>query len=270
MELGARSRARSRRDRQAQAEVVKFDVPRDKSRRDAQKLVEAELAKLLGQVGEGSYVDNSKTTLIAYLRDWHAKTVEPLKKPLTARIYLSLIEQHVAKAPIAAMPIQKVRASDLEQFYMSLKLAPSSVGVVHAIIHRALKTAVRDRLLVANPASAVEHRPRPTGDHSEGARQHCWNAAEARRVLAAAADAGPQALAFFTLALDTGARKSELLGLTWDRVDLDAGTVMIDRQLAPDFEPAFVPTKTGKPRTVVLNAGTVARLGRTASISANC
>ena len=63
------------------------------------------------------------------------------------------------------------------------------------------------------------------------------------------------------LALDSGARKSELHGLTWDRVDLDAGTVRIDRQLdVAGAAPQWGPTKTKHRRTITLTTETIARL----------
>jgi integrase len=241
---------------------VKFEVPRGVSQRDAQKQAESKLAELLHQIDKGTYVDASKTTLIEYLRSWHSKNVAPHRRPETTRIYLSMIDRHVATAPIATLPLQKVSTSDLERLYASVKLSPRSVTVLHAVIGRALKIAVRDKLLVANPATAVEDRPRPTKDKGHGARAHCWSADEARRVLSAAKSAGSQVSAFVALLLDTGARKSEALGLTWEHVDLDAGTVTIAQQLAPRCgeRPVFGPTKTGTSRTITLGTETIARL----------
>jgi integrase len=241
---------------------VRFAVPRDKSQREAQKLAEAKLAALLHEMATGSYIDPSQTTFVNYLRDWHTKAVLPYKRPETARVYLSMIDAHVAKAALATMPLQKLRATDLEQFYATVKPAPSSINVLHAVVHRALKTAVRDRLITANPAAAVEARPRQSKDRGYGAREHCWVADEVRRVLAAAKQDGAQASAFFAMALDTGARKSELLGLTWADVNLDAGTVRISRQLEPRCpeRPKWGPTKTGGARDVTLGAETLVRL----------
>lgn len=215
---------------------VTFEIAPGTPAREAQKQAEAKLAELLDQANKGTFIDASKTTLVEYLRD--------------------------AKAPVATVPLQKVRASDLEAFYATVKLAPSSVNILHAVVHRALKTAVRDRLIVANPAAAVESRPRPSRDHGQGAREHCWSAEEARTFLAVAREAGPQGAAFYTIAIDTGARKSELLGLTWTDLDLDAGTVTIARQLEPAgaSSPTWGPTKTGKPRTVTLGPETIVRL----------
>jgi hypothetical protein len=120
------------RDANGKQKWVKFTPPRGQSTREAQKAAEAELAKPLHQVNSGGYVDASKTTLVEYLRDWHQKSVAPHRRPETARIYPSMIDRHVAKAPIAAVPLQKLRASDLEAFYATVKLAPSSVTVLPA------------------------------------------------------------------------------------------------------------------------------------------
>ncbi|MFF7633644.1 tyrosine-type recombinase/integrase [Kitasatospora sp. NPDC008050] len=54
-------------------------------------------------------------------------------------------------------------------------------------------------------------------------------AAEARRFLAATSR--PRIQALFELALRTGLRKGELLGLRWEDLDLDAGTASIRRTL---------------------------------------
>ena len=133
-----------------------------------------------------------------------------------------------------------------------MKLAPATITVLHAIIARALKIAVRDKLIVANPATAVEDRPRTSKDHSAGARLHCWTAAEARAVLTAAQAAGAQVSAFLAVLLDTGCRKSEALGLTWPDVDLKAGTLPSpgNWKRAASTCPTWGPTKTCAVRVV--------------------
>lgn len=243
---------------------VKFEVPRDKTHAEAKKLAEAALAKLLHQMGEGTYVDSSKVTLLEWLRQWHEKNVAPHRRPETVRIYKSMIDLHIAKAGIANMPLQKVKALDLEAFYADLKMSASSVNVIHALIGRALKLAARDRVITHNPARDVEDRPRVAKSRNrETARAHCWTADEARNVWTAAKRTGPQVSAFLAVLLDTGCRKSEALGLTWSDVDLDGATLTIARQLEArrkGEQPEWGPTKTGTSRTVTLSSETVARL----------
>jgi len=236
---------------------VKFPVPRNVSQRDAHKQAEAKLAELLHQIDKGTFVDPSRTTLTDYMRDWHAKKVMPNRRPETCRVYRSMIEGHVAKSAVGALPLQKVRATDLEAFYAGLDLSAASAAVCHAVIRTALNKAVRDKLILINPAANGIERPRVSKDPSRGAREHCWSADEARAVLAAAREAGPQVHAFFTLALHTGARKSEFLGLTWANVNLDAGSVTIVQQLEPGERPVFAPTKTATVRTMPLHGDAI-------------
>ena len=60
---------------------------------------------------------------------------------------------------------------------------------------------------------------------------HPLSASEARRLLAAASEAGDRLEAFYVLALHTGMRRGELLGLKWEDVDLDGSTIRVRRTL---------------------------------------
>ena len=124
---------------------------------------EAQLTAVLSAADGGTFVEPSKVTLIAWLRAWLEKSVKPLRRPQTYQTYESIIRTHVAESRIALIPLQKLRAPDLERFYADLPLAPKSVSVLHAAIHRALKKAVKDRLLTVNPAVDLERR-RPDTD----------------------------------------------------------------------------------------------------------
>ena len=130
---------------------VRFEVPRDKTAREAHKLAEAALAKLLTDMGAGVYVDAGRITLVEWLRTWHAKNVVPHRRPETARVYAQMIK-HIATAPLGNMLLQKVQTSDLEAFYGSLKLSPASINVMHAVLTRALRKAAKEKKIIANPA----------------------------------------------------------------------------------------------------------------------
>jgi integrase len=127
-------------------------------------------------------------------------------------------------------------------------------------LHRALKKAVRDRKLKTNPAADLEGVPAKP-DSTVGAREHCWSAVDARRFLDAAQQADAQICAYMVLALDSGARRSELDGLVWTNLDLDRGIVTFARQLdRAGVKPEWGDTKTKRIRTIPLGPETVAAL----------
>ncbi|MCK1823109.1 site-specific integrase [Streptomyces sp. XM83C] len=118
------------------------------------------------------------------------------------------------------------------------RLSPLTVSYVHSVLKSALQHAVREDELPRNVARNVPaSTPRPK-------RTEPLTAAEARQLLRAAEDHRLQAL--FELALHTGLRKGELLGLQWSDLDLDSGTANIRRTLQRTSSRGLttLPTKT--------------------------
>jgi integrase len=221
--------------------------------RGTRKQAEDKLTDLLKAVKDGGYVDASKMTLGEWLTEWFAASQSRFR-PSTRVRFEGIIRKDLQSSPIGAVPIQKLRSTHLEQYYASATVSTSTLALHHSILHQALRKATKDRLIAANPMVDLDHKPRRTREKvSEDAQKHAWTAIEARAFLAAARAAGPQPAAFYALALDSGARKGELCGLTWTNLDLDAGKMRIVQQLlTPGPEPTFGPTKTGRPRTVSL------------------
>lgn len=213
---------------------------------------EEKLRELLGTVDKGQYVEPSKMTLGTWLADWVEVSVKLRVRASTYTRYKGIIDNDLAKAAIASIPLQKLQPAHLEAYYAGSKVSASTLTLHHAILHRALRKAAKDRLVALNVAIDLDGKPRRTSDR-EDARQHAWTAEEARTFLATAKAAGAQPAAFYALALESGARKGELCGLRWTDLDLDAGKMRIVQQLlTPGPKPTFGPTKTGKSRTVSL------------------
>jgi len=103
------------------------------------------------------------------------------------------------------------------------RLSPLTVTYVHSVLKSALEHAVREDELPRNVARNVKTTaPRPR-------RFTPLTATEARQLLQASKTDRLHAL--YELALRTGLRKGELLGLRWEDLDLDAGTASIRRSL---------------------------------------
>ena len=92
-----------------------------------------------------------------------------------------------------------------------------------ATLRAALSAAVRARQITFNPAAGIEMEPENPPEEAT------WTPAQARQFIRATA-ADPLGLAF-RVALLTGVRRGELLGLTWADADLESGVLTIERTL---------------------------------------
>ncbi|GGJ73470.1 tyrosine-type recombinase/integrase [Streptomyces brasiliensis] len=120
----------------------------------------------------------------------------------------------------------------------SKRLSPLTLTYVHSVLKSALEHAVREEEIPRNVARNVRTgTPRPR-------RFEPLTADEARQFLAATR--GHRLHALFELALHTGLRKGELLGLRWEDLDLDTGTAAIRRTLQRTAAGGLtaLPTKT--------------------------
>lgn len=183
------------------------------------------LAGLLREIGTGTYVAPSNTTLGDFLARWLEDYARASTRPSTYTSYRLHVRVHIAP-DLGHVPLAKLTPLHLQRLYrkhLDAGLAPATVRRIHAVLHRALKTALKWGLVSRNVADAVElpklTRPEMTVLDADGAR----------RLLEAAR--GDRLYALWLLALATGMRQGELLGLRWQDVDLERGALSV-RQTA--------------------------------------
>ncbi|WP_298555315.1 tyrosine-type recombinase/integrase [Streptomyces luteogriseus] len=118
----------------------------------------------------------------------------------------------------------------------SKRLSPLTLAYVHSVLKSALEHAVREEEIPRNVARNVRTgTPRPR-------RFEPLTADEARKFLATAN--GHRLQSLFELALHTGLRKGELLGLRWEDLDLAGGTANIRRTLQRTNSGGLTPLPT--------------------------
>ncbi|MBV9140038.1 MAG: tyrosine-type recombinase/integrase [Pseudonocardiales bacterium] len=138
-------------------------------------------------------------------------------------------------------------------------LSPKSVRNIHRLIHRAFSDAVAWDYVVFNPA---EHASLPRERHRRRATPQPWSLEELSQWLRLAQT--DRFAGMWVLAATTGMRRSELLGVRREGLDLTARTLTVDDTLisvAGRAEESDGKTQAGR-RTVSLDAFTVAALRR--------
>lgn len=204
----------------------------------------------------------------AHLHDWHERRRAQLR-PSTHKSYAQLIRCYLVPQ-LGAVPLSALTRRVIEQAYARLlatggrrgrPLAPKTVRYCHTVLRRALEDARIDGLVSVNVADEARPPRHDPGDDEIAGDLQVWTGEEAARFLAFVDDHPWRVL--WHLALGTGARRGELLGLRWQDVDLDRAEVRLRRALTVvDGVPRLLGTKTSRARTLSIGPTVVAELRR--------
>jgi integrase len=183
------------------------------------KAAQENLNTAITQRQRGELAKRSKRTVRDFLEDEWLPTVEAIRRPSTAANYRTNVKVHVVPL-IGNIRLQALTPVQLNAFYAKLQadhrrdgqpLSPKSVRNIHAMLHKALKDALRWGLVTRNVADAVDA---PNGLSPE---MHAWTAEQLRAFLAHARR--DRLFAAWMLFATTGMRRGEVAGLR--DLDLD-------------------------------------------------
>ncbi len=234
------------------------------------KEAERALTAALAAQDKGEPID--PPTKMAYgtylLRTWLPHLANRVKlgtmRPSTFDCHCQLIETHVLPA-FGSMRLRSLEPAILEPFYAELLrtgrkvrpgeppagLSPTMVRSIHVAISASLKYAVRRKLLARNPASDVEELPAVSK-----AQRPCWTAEQTTDFLETGK--GEPLYPLYLLAITTGLRRGELVGLHWSELDLEAAKLTVSRTVASIRGRAVENTpKTAKGRRTIALAPAV-------------
>lgn len=237
-----------------------------------QKEVREKMQAAAVTVNEGQYFEASNLTIKEWFDIWLADYMAAVK-PLTVQQYKSMSETHIIPA-IGAVKLSKITAPQLQKFYNELAktgktvrrknpksgkmeivstgepLSAKSIKNIHGILSKALNTAVNQGLIRDNPAKRVtipkiiKEEVQPLTEEQQKAFISALKTHKFKNL--------------FIVIMFTGLREGEAIGLTWDCIDLQKGTLKVYRQLqrTPDKWSVFrfVPLKNSKTRTIKLSS----------------
>lgn len=163
------------------------------------------------------------------------------------------VEPYFRGVPVAAITPGMLRRW-LKQ--LQADTSASTARMAFDAFRPVLRLMHEDEVIPSNPAVGV--RAPAAGEDARPIRYLTVAEGAALRE-AGRADEHPRIGAFIDLGLATGARRGELLGLTWGDVDLEGRAVTIARSFSLRTQ-TVGPTKSGKPRTVPIGPGVASRI----------
>ncbi len=210
-----------------------------------QKGALAELDKVQDRIAKGQPPRDASRTVGDWLAHWRATTLAASdRKESTKELYANLSRKHLEPAPFGAMTLNLLRPSHINGLILVMQsktkpgkrvgegaepkpvraLSDSTIRQTYTILRAGLDGAVTDGLLARNPAVAVR-RP---GIKTREAKY--LGSEDVSKLLKAAK--GSRYYPVLALIASTGLRRGEALGLSWDKLDLDAGLLRVTATLS--------------------------------------
>src|SRR5215212_8606200 len=165
----------------------------------------------------GLVFDAGKLTVEEYLARWLADSVKDTVRQRTYERYESIFRVHI-KPVIGRLKLKALTPAHVRALYrqkLDSGLSPRTVNYIHVTLHKALSQAVSDGLVPRNAAQVKA--PRPEKPEIKPLSQD-----QARKLIRTAYETGDRYAALYVVALHTGLREGEMLGLRWDDLDLEA------------------------------------------------
>ncbi len=198
---------------------------------------------------QGLLFDADNLKVGEYLDRWLSDSVSDTVKATTFERYEQIARSHI-RPVLGNHKLKNVTPAHVRGLYrekLAAGLSPRTVRYIHVTLHKALKQAVADGLIPRNATEAVKP-PQVRREEMQPLT------AEQVKVLLEAAK-GDRLEALYVLAVTTGLRQGELLGLKWDDIDLEVGTLQVRRTLttAKGGPVLSAPKTKGSRRTVKLS-----------------
>jgi len=225
---------------------------------DTKREAEEARIEILSRLQRGIYTEPTKMTVAEFMRHQWLPAKKPTVEATTFATYRSDVETKLIPA-FGTRKLQQLTPAEINTLYAELAergLAAKTIRNVHAVLHRALGDAARWGLVSRNVADLA--------DPPKAVRPEIktWTAPEVRSFLAATAE--DRLSAMWVVMASTGMRRSEVLGLRWPSVDLEARRLAVVDTVVNVNSQATLrlrETKTaGSRRTVALDAATTAAL----------
>jgi integrase len=203
-------------------------------RKDRNEAIKA-LRKLQADVASGNIATTPDTTVAKWIDYWLTNIQRNRVKPSTFKSYEATARLYVIPN-LGEKKVSRLTPADVRSMLAALQGSTTRRGnsgtrnaqKAHQLLHKAIADAVREGIVTRNVANIVDkpaHIKTKRGAFSFEVSTH---------IIKTAIEAGNDMWAArWMLGFTTGERECEVLGLTWDRVDLELGEIDTSWQLQP-------------------------------------
>lgn len=235
------------------------DTPTGKKRKTVyaktRREIDEKLTRAKADRAQGLVFEGDRETLGAYLERWLSDVVRDTVKENMLENYTYLARRHIIPE-LGHVRLKDIKPEQVRHHYrkkLDSGLSNRTVQLVHTTLRKALQQAVSDGILPRNVCEAVKAPRRVKKE------MRTLTPEQARAFLEAVK--GDRLEALYVLAITTGIREGELLGLRWADVDPEGGRLRVLRQLTRTKRGlSFTAPKRGRTRIVRLTNTAVAAL----------
>ena len=217
-----------------------------------QKEVRKQLQEISVSLNHGVYIEPTQMTVGQWLDTWLAEYTGNVK-PFTLSAYSDRVRLHI-KPYIGAVRLQALTPAACQKLYNDLQkedgthkaLSPKTIKNIHGVLHKALQQAVFLGYIPNNPTvpCTLPRLEKPDITPLEN---------DDIAAFLKAIEGDPYET-IFRVDLFTGMRQGEILGLTWDCVDFNSGTILVRQQLQKEKKKGggyyLAPLKNDKSRLI--------------------
>ena len=193
----------------------------------SKKEAQSALRKAITEFEEEGFVANKTTyTLNQFIEYWFENVASIKLKPSTQRAYRSIINNHIIN-DIGHLKLDAVTPAILQKFFSEKTREHSDAIIVgiKKILNPTFKFALKQKLIKYNPMMSIEG----IASSVKSPKKQFLSFEEIENTLKSISNT-PYYLPA-RIAVNTGLRRGEILGLTWNDIDFDSQIIDVNKQL---------------------------------------
>ncbi|WP_339816855.1 site-specific integrase [Paenibacillus sp. FSL R7-0216] len=187
-----------------------------------QQAAEYACAELIASMSKSTYVPDNNITIKELLETWLEEYAKPNYKPTVYDVESTIVNKRIIPV-IGKQRVQQIKPLTIARFYneLSKKYSPDYVRHIHAILRKAFRLASKWEMISTNPIEKVE------APKLRKTEMKIWTMEQCMHFLNIAE--GHVHYIVYSLAIHTGMRKGEILGLRWKDINMEGKSLTIQQ-----------------------------------------